>query len=91
MNNFINYFWNWISSAVNAGLSLFNSMLNNVTLSPFWQLFLVVFFVGMSIKYILQPLAGNIMRGSDKIRSRSSDKVVDAEYREIGWDPRANM
>ena len=80
----IEYFWSWISQSSNAGLNLFNNLLNNSITNPFWKLFLVVFFVGMSIRFILVPLVGNSLSGSDKaIVRHQKNKAIDADFREV--------
>lgn len=66
----ITNFWNWISTSVQNGLNMLNTIITNSEISPFIDLLLVVVGIGVIIKFILAPLLGLGFIGA-------SDKAVD--------------
>lgn len=64
----INTFWNWIVSTVTNAVNTLNSLYNNSTLHPFFELLLVIVGIGVILKFILFPLLGiSYMGASDKV------------------------
>ena len=68
----ISNFWSWIVQSVTAAVSILNTLVSDSTLSPFFNLFLVVIALMVIVKYILKPIFGSA--GSDKARKKTEDK-----------------
>lgn len=68
----IDNFWTWIYNSVNAALSTLNTIYENETMNPFFNLFLVVVAIAVIMKFIVQPMLGN--SGSDKVKGSKEDE-----------------
>lgn len=68
--SFIDNFWSWIVSSVNAAISWINTIIGNSTLSAFFELLLVVFAVMCAIHFLIKPILGNSVGSSDKVKKR---------------------
>lgn len=76
----INNFWTWMTSSVQNAVNLLQTMYNNTTLRPFFDLLLVVLGLGVIIKFILAPLLGiGIIGGSDKAEDQYNKKIAEQE------------
>lgn len=68
----ITNFWNWLYQAVNNAISILNTMYQNSTFQPFFQLLIVIVAVGVVMKYIVWPMLGS--SGSDKAKKKKEDE-----------------
>lgn len=84
----ITNFWDWMYTSVNNALSVLNTLYNNSTMKPFFDLLLVIVGIGVIMKFILAPLLGfGIVgasdRAADEYNRKQKNKPQDAEYRSI--------
>lgn len=74
----IDYFWSWLTTALNFVLNLLNRIFSNSVLTPFFKLLIVVFAFGIIFKFVIIPVFGS--GASDKAgKKKKSSKGGDEQ------------
>lgn len=70
----INNFWNWLVEVTGNALNMLNTMYNNTTMKPFFDLALVVITTILIMTYIVWPLLTGGKGSSDKVKKNKKEE-----------------
>lgn len=66
--------WQWIYSSVTNAVNVLNTMYNDSTMKPAFDILIVVIATGVLLKFIILPMFGlTISTGSDIVRKKSKE------------------